>query len=57
MRISLVYWLALSALPPSKFLRCLRHRGTNLTDDADIAKKILMFRFFNDVCVIGKFVP
>ncbi len=29
----------LSASPLSKFKRCLRHRGTNLSDDADIGMK------------------
>jgi hypothetical protein len=39
MNFSLVYWLALSSSPLSKFYCCLRHRGTNLSDDADISMK------------------
>jgi hypothetical protein len=39
MNFSLVNWLALSASPLSKFQRCLRHRGTNLSDEADIGMK------------------
>jgi hypothetical protein len=43
MRISMVYWIGLSASPLFKFKRCLRNWGTNLTDDTGISKKFWSF--------------